>query len=328
MNAQPTFGSALADNALYYELLCEPLVIDHDVLTIQGNSQYGNRYKDTDQLIVSEYGAMPKVTIKGIATNGMLSRLMYAFFQNVSEGATSPYAKTYTFGTQQPDFTLNAGYFFTLVNKMPLASAQEKICDCILGKLTLTCKPNGVLEYTAEVYGRGAVNMVANLNGSLSTAYLHTAGVADFWKYENMNYHAIAFNQSTDITFNLNGELSIEYSQDVIPVGSTGSGKFATYLITNRGGTVKVKALFDANALTARTNWKAATPVLMKLGWSTGTVGQTNRDNYHLLCGTLKAPIAFDDALSADIELDIAATVANSKVPATVILADGVERGW
>ena len=80
-----------------------------------------------------------------IVRKTMVSDLLYASLQNVAEGASTPWEKTYTINhaTTQPNFNGSAGYFASLGIKDVIASYHRSFTNCILRTLTLSADMTG-----------------------------------------------------------------------------------------------------------------------------------------------------------------------------------------
>ena len=98
-----------------------------------------------------------------------LSQFLYGVCQNVSEGATTPFVKTYTMdGSVDPDFSSDAGFFFTLLIAQPIASESQKLTSCVFEKLTIKISPEngGRAVCSGTVISMSGHTMTANPTGA------------------------------------------------------------------------------------------------------------------------------------------------------------------
>lgn len=330
---QATWGTIIADAAAFggttgAELDCESFVIDRDLKRYEGLGSHATRVTESADVVFNQYESTPKCTIKGLALNGYLSLLLYGFFQNVVEGATTPYSKAFTFHATQPDFSVNAGAYFTIVNRAPNASASEKIKDAVIQSLELSIEPGGQLMYSASFVGRGGVVTTGNPSGTWTRFPKVTSGVANYWPYANQIRHTCNFGSGAT-SLVLTGGWTLSLTQDVIPVGQNGTGDIQTFALTNKRGKFTGKLLWDANSASAIANLVTGTVSTFNIGWGSSTPGTANRD----LDLTFQGKFAKVDRDNADIfgvdfDFDIMGTIVTPTTAITVTHADATDRNW
>lgn len=77
-----------------------------------------------------------------IAPSDILAQMVYGATQQVSEAVGTPFLKTYTLnGATNPDFSSNAGFFFTTLIRHPSASESQKITSCVIDNLRIKFDP-------------------------------------------------------------------------------------------------------------------------------------------------------------------------------------------
>lgn len=140
---ESTFGTALADSTNF--IVFEGL---NGAVPVFSPTQYldksvkpvGKNVIDIDDFYTNEYGQIHTVELpEFVGASDVLANMLYAVTQgSVSEAVGSPYVKTFTLnGAVNPDFSSNAGYFFTLLVKSPMASFSQKLTSCVLQNLNI-----------------------------------------------------------------------------------------------------------------------------------------------------------------------------------------------
>lgn len=314
-----TWGTAVLDSAAFAQIKCENPIIVPDVKLHDEPASRGVRYIDVADLVRNEKGSMPKLSISNAhARTNDLALIFYLFFQNVTEGASTPFSKTFTFHSTQPDFTANAGCFASAIVKMPGSSLCLKMNDVICEHLNIKCDPGGRLMYTADLVGRGAVTLNSNPSGTWTIAD------DEFYYFEDMA--AFSHNFGGAVSPVLSGGWELDLTQKMTPSGQD-SGNFQTWAIGEYGGTFKATWVWNTN--TMPTAFAAGTPGSISLRWGNATPGTVDRDLSFAMYGVLEeAPINHGDVISQDITLKIAGDVSAATQPITVILADAQDKLW
>ena len=96
------FGTAIADASAFTEMNCDHFDIDPATNHHAPNRAVGQLEPDKSSLWNDNYGSIVKAAPKGIALKSELDQWLYLIFQNVSEAATTPYQKTFTFPSVGP----------------------------------------------------------------------------------------------------------------------------------------------------------------------------------------------------------------------------------
>ena len=132
---ESTFGTANADSA-NYKLVKFPrgTKIETNVVLSDLGHNRSARQPESADIHVDNYSGPVRVTVPDfVISKDRLSDFYYACLQNkVSEGAAANYAKVFKPHLSQPDFTANAGYFFTLVHISPVTGKSELVTSCIV----------------------------------------------------------------------------------------------------------------------------------------------------------------------------------------------------
>ncbi len=237
---QAAWGTPITDGAAMVELSCDPFEIIPGV-----NLRRPVRSRTSRMPVLTDFGADQKgreknAAVRTPALNAELSLWIYGVMQNVSESATSTdgWEKTFTFPTTQPDFSADAGKYFSLVKQMPVASKSKHINDCIIRNLTLACKPgeglDNVLWVDAEVTAR-EYSEVANPSGTW------TKSPQTYFHFHDLGVKTI---DGVDVIIGDEG-FSLTINNGAKRLGGTAS-LFETYILSPQSATFKIQVLWDA----------------------------------------------------------------------------------
>lgn len=324
---QATFGTVLGDTADFNgttpewgEILdCEIVSLDWGFNVREPNrSHTGQRATLLANIQKDTKGASPKITITGDAKKATLASFLYAVIQNVSEAAGSPYEKTYTFSSTQPDFTADGGWFGTLIVKQG-SSQSQKVKDVIVNELTLTCNPDdgqGRMQMAANCMGNGAVTADSNPNTGTLARYAQT-----FYHFHDLKTCTVDGNAIVP----LGVTITIKNNATPIGVDLSNAGEFLTYALPKYEVDVTITAVWDSNSRTvqiAQDDASAALPIVL-------TWGTDNTDGY-LNWTIYGVPVASPDVYDPvkGIDLTFKAVYDGTNAPLTVVLADAIDRAW
>lgn len=324
---QATWGTVLADTADFNgttpewgEILdCEIVALDWDTREREPNRSH------TDQRVVrsanfqqDQKGAAPKIVITGDAKKATLASFLYAVVQNVSEAVGTPFEKTYTFSTTQPDFTVGGGWFGTFIIKQG-TSQSIKVRDMICSELTLTCDPDngqGRMQMVANCLGRAAPLPTSNPNTGVLARYAQT-----FYHFHDLNVCTVGGNPVVPLSITIN----IKNNAVPISVLLTTDGDFLTYALPKYEVNVTLKCVWDSVSYALQYGHVTATdPTPIILSW-----GTDNADGYlnWTIYGTqVKSDDTYDNVHG--IDLNFRARYDGTNQPLTVVLADLIDRAW
>ena len=169
---ETTFGSANADNAAFKQILfpkgtkIEPFVQLSDL----GNDRSARQQVLSD-LHVDNYSGPVQITVPEFPlTLDRVADILYGVLQNKTAETGDPFAKTFKVHLSQPDFTADAGFFFTLAWKGPVASKHHKVAGCIWKDITIKWDKSGkgdqnLVKVSGTIVGR-AFTTGSNLTGT------------------------------------------------------------------------------------------------------------------------------------------------------------------
>jgi hypothetical protein len=138
------FGTAITAQGSFFELdiinPTQPDMASGVVEDVRKRSD-GKRVMSNTDTYRSTVGGTYTIPFECIATGNTLDLLLYGVMQDLeSEAATTPYQKIFHMdeGTAAPDFSVNAGKYFTVLG----ADAENwSATSCILKSLTLSASP-------------------------------------------------------------------------------------------------------------------------------------------------------------------------------------------
>jgi hypothetical protein len=144
--AETVFGTPNADNAAFKTLKfpkgtkIEPFVALTDL-----ELNRAARQSEAADIHLDNYSGPVKITVPAfLLDKTSAADLIFAWSQNkVSEGSTPNFAKVFKVNVAQPDFTANAGMFFTLAWKGPIASKHIKVSSCVVKEITIDLDKSG-----------------------------------------------------------------------------------------------------------------------------------------------------------------------------------------
>lgn len=239
---EATFGTAIADGSNFNIIklvdnnvpgFVPEQYLDDTIKNEQKNiADENNYYKD-------EGGLWQRYQIPNFyADSGTLAHMLYAVTQTVSEAADGAYLKTYTMnGATKPDFSSNAGYFFTLLVEEPMASFAKKLTSCVVDNLTISISPdNGgrAIASASVITGKG---YLGTSNPSGTNAY-PTNAVVDFFNATS----TLTINSLDCVFYNVTFNIQTMYDF----TGHTGNYA-ENYTIVGQKVTGTTTVKFDAN---------------------------------------------------------------------------------
>ncbi len=321
---QSTWGTAEVDNAAYIELDCEQTEFVPDIKKVDAPGSHGSRTKrDQNNILHTKY-ASPTLPLTMFAKLGEIDIFTYLAMQNVSETGTSPYPKTFTFSTSQPDFQSNGGLFVTAIERDPVASSSYKGRDLISQTLTYSLTPDEPLKLTTTLQGIGTPAGTSNPSGTWTrTTGASTAGY--FWQAD-FDQIEINFGGAT-ANFHLE-EFELTVTHELSMIGQDGAGDFQTFGMGKRSATFKIKAVKDSDWNNVYSNWKGNTAIVCRIGSGSSIAGGTSGDLDFAFRGKIDAGTKVNDAmLKGEFSGEILDTDSGT-AGLTIVVATGADRTW
>lgn len=169
------------------------------VVTFNKNAQQRKPFRATGERMSKgadrnndKFNVSPTVSIStpigytGAAASEYVDILCASIFQEVTENASTPFNKIFRFPTNgnHPDFSADAGGFFTLVEETGVTAADKILHSCGATRATFSCSPDqneGRLHLAMDCIGRYLNENIA------SSGYTGTMTFPAAWTYFNFN---------------------------------------------------------------------------------------------------------------------------------------------
>ena len=320
---ESTFGTAIADdqNFAMFKLLDNAVTgfvpeqyVDDSIKNKQKNMG------DITDMYKSENGLWQRYQIPNFyATSSDLAHMLYGVTQIVTEGAAAQYVKTYTqAGATKPDFSTDAGYFFTLLVEEPFASFASKLTSCVLDNLTLSFSPDNGGRCIASASVLTGKGYIGTANPSGTNAYDITAVPSFFDATSTLSISGV------DCVFY---NVSINY-QTTYDFGGHSSGNAENYIVVGQKVTGSVTIKFDTGTQAFK-NSKGTT-----MGAFAFNIGTNAAPGYYsFVCNdSWCTGVAYDrggtdTVQKLTLEFDFKNDLANTQYCVTEV-ADNVDAAW
>ena len=319
MAEESTFGTAVADSGDAIQLSCANFTINRDLKFRTPDRASGQRFPDIADISADVKGSVFNCAIPTEVLKNELAYWLYLVLQNVTEGDTTPYTKTFnTPATSEiPDFASNEGLFITLWKKSPVSSTSEKLTSLIGGKLELSLSPdanNGNLFGNIQLVGFKGYSRTANPTGTWTKS-----------TQSKFNFHDIQ-------TFTIGGnacvlkdwKLTIE--SNPLPVGPDGSGSWANFVLSNFSVINEMTIVWDANARTALSNMDSGAEQDVILEW--GSSGNDGHLKFEVKGKFQSGDLVEGETEDVTLSLVGASDLADSEELLTVTLSDAQDLSW
>ena len=235
---EATFGTAIADDQNFVQFEGPIPTVDYGIVRDKEMKFNGSRVLAGAEKFYTDDGGIRQINFSDLIVRRIdLAPLIYGVFQNVTEGAETPYTKTFVIDntTTQPDFADDAGYFATLGIYDPIASYRRKFTSCILSSLTLT----------ADLAGDGRLKASGTWISGFSAST--TANFSGTWAYNAQNYynyHAMSKKQIEDTDVVVYG-WDVTITNNAVRVGGDTSGNAETYALPMYDITGNIQVKYD-----------------------------------------------------------------------------------
>jgi len=325
ISEEATFGTAIADGGAFIQLEGPIPTVDEGVMSDVKTKANGRRVISDIDIFHTQTGGLRTISFSDLLVRKAdLAHLLYAVHGGVvSEGATTPYQKSFTWTstTTQPDYSANAGYFCTVAIYEPLSAKDRKFTSCILSDLTLS----------ADLTGDGRLRA----SGTFITGFASTAGstLSGSWAYNTQAYiqcnnPAKKLIASSDIV--LYG-FDITYSNNAVRVGSDSTGGAETYFIGggDTGLSVTGNLLVKYDTATDDLIADSVAGTGRKFEFEVGTDGVDGFFDIYLdkiIFGA--ADKDYGDARGQAVNLPFTAVHLTGAAMSVVQIADAVDKSW
>lgn len=325
---EATFGTVMADATNFNGIVsaAEPgiNIAEFDEITIEpGLTQVIEpRYREkplkySDDVFTSQTGGTRVITISGIVARRIdIAEFLYAFFQNVTEGAVTPYTKTYEFQAGRVAFSANAGYFCTIAVKNQITGDDEKYVSCICSELKFS---------SDNVGGDGRLRMDAIFISGFSiseNATLSGTFVPSTQNYFDFNKPTVKQINSLDLVLY---KWEINFKNNAKRVSNDFNGDAEEYFYNNpMEATWSLTTKYDANTQALKTDYLAGTKRSLQI--ATGSAGVAGHLDFDFDENILTSVARVEQEGQA---LDVAGEVTydGTNMP-TITLSDGKDQTW
>jgi hypothetical protein len=327
---QGVWGTAEIDSVAMIELHCGPPDIEPGVNVLSRNLSVGTRQPVAAEVINHTKHVLSTLKLTDVeAKHDVLDYLLYGFFQNVTEDVGSPFKKTFTIHkTAQPDFSANAGEFFTVIAFDPITAKSQKFADVIIQGLTFKCQPGaeGFIRVDVDMVARGLPTHASTPSGTW------TAASSDLWHYADVDTATFNFGASTDM--HLEGAWELAMTRPVTGFSQDGAGSFESLRLGKPAGTFKISMSHGAGTDLLRTAQETnpGTQGDLRIGIGNTTPGTDDGDLDFAWSGKLDASGGVKINNSGDVSLvEIAGMMLADDASSdmiTVIMANTQDRQW
>ena len=319
---QSVFGTAEIDSVAVIELDCEPFEFDRDVKEFMVNGAHGSRQQNVGDMVVHNRNCMPKFTTELFLKKAEIVNFFTPWFQNVTEGVTPEFEDTWTLLDAQPDFQADAGYFFTIFERDPVAAKSWKVKDCLLSGMTITLEGDEPLKASLEWIGLGLPesstpsgtwtrNALTNMyyNSDIDTCLIVPAAGSASYHLESME---------------------LAFTREVKPVGQDGSGGPQLYALSAPEQKFKLTCVKDSGLEGIITDWTGGVALDARVGWGGATPGDADGDLDFAMHGIIDGPNGIvknhDDPMTFTMSGKLMKDGATESI--TVIHADSIDTSW
>jgi len=321
--AETTFKTAQADSSNFtlFEFVGGSIPAfqpSYDSDTTRKND--GNTTMDVDDFFYTSNGVWQTLSLPDFyASSDVLANMLYAVCQTVSEGVGSPYVKTYTLnGSVDPDFSSDAGYFFTYLENGPIASESQKITSCVVDELQIKVGPDnqGRVVCSANLRSGGGFTQTANPSG--------TNAISAIAKPTFHHSTQTLTVDSQDLI--VDGGATIRIATEYAWVGYN-SGNAENYKVTAQNLFLDVNVKYDANSDQLRRS------IGSDVNTTTLTLGTNAAAGYLMVTSAntrlLSAEPVYSgsEVISMDLQLQLTSDHSASE-HASIEVADGVDQAW
>lgn len=323
---QATWGSIGGGETVHNRIDMEPEEPDDDLKEREPNRSQRFRMQHYDNVRHDFNGAAPICPIRMPVKLLEMPIVLFLAFQSVSEGASTPFTKTYQLMSTQPDFVASAGYFFRFQrrNLNPSLTRSLSVLDCIARNVHLTWKhgenDQRLFADMPLIQGRGAPNRNLTASGTVN----HIA--EDFYNFNNIKTFtangSVLHPWGIDMNFSLIGE----------PNGvEQNTGKFLTHVIKR----VEVACTFDVLWSTAAHDLLLENdddpPLTRQWILEHGTAGAAGHLKFDLNAIVKKSKEVYIDdvrCIRFNLKTLVGSQGSDTTQPFTVTCTDVVDRNW
>lgn len=323
---ETTYGTAIADTVAFtkFDLLNQAPSFQPGKSNDSRMRARGRTTKDVEDYNATSNGVLQAIqTGDFIAPADVLAKMIYATLQSVSEAASTPFNKTFTVnGQADPDFSSNAGYFYSMLGAHAIGSDSYKLTSCVNNTLTI--------NFSSAENGRVIANASA-LSGKGYSLTANPTGNNEFSAVVEPNFHT----STRTLTIN---SLDLVWTSAVFtletqygPIGNDGSGGFNNLKVSDQMVRATFTVKYDTNSDAFKT---ADSTGATDLNATTFTIGSSSAAGYFYFNSphSILTNVTHNggDANTPQflvLEFEFPADHSASEYPSFQI-ADGVDQSW
>jgi len=249
---ESSFGTAITAQGSFKEILITdiPQIEWGGIIRDEAKKSDGKRVFSHTDIYQTTAGGTYTCSVSGILTDITVDLLLYGATQDlVSEGANSPYLKTFEIdGSTDGDNSGVPYKFFTLNGYNPDTSEAWELKSCVLQNLTISTDPGtngGRASFTATFF----TGFPPTISGLTVTPASWVTFGSDFYPFQTLNTKTIAAN---DVVL---GSFSITIENGIVRVGYDSSGDPEQYFFPQFDVTGELSAKFDDNTAPEIDKW-------------------------------------------------------------------------
>jgi len=263
------FAAATVDAGPWQGLDCEHFDIKFDTKIYTTPGVHANKNQTTRNTVHKDGGAMPNFTVSGDVDVHVLDLLAAAHFQNVTEGVSPDYTKSFSYFTTNPDFGADAGHFLSFVKVSPDASKSHKVGGAVTKRFMLSWERGNPLKFAADVVANGSTLSTTSNPSNITPT---PEGTDSYGRLYDDNILSAQLNTGAGLTDVLISGFSVEATHDVTPVGIDGIGGFLSVGFTNRTISGSLSILYDENYNDSNDALQAGTDITLDVDFGNVTV--------------------------------------------------------
>ena len=328
---EATFGTPIATQASFYELdIVSPTQPDmaSGVVEDYRKRSDGKRVNSRQNWYRSTVGGMYVIPFECIVTAETGDLLISAALQDLtSEGATTPYDKIWDWdeATTGPDFSADAGKFFTVIGYDP--AEDWAATSCVIRNMTFSSSPGtngGRLTASGEFVTGFDIDITPE--AAVPASWVATSPGTEYFPFQ---LYTTCTASSADL---VPYSFSLTVNNGAVRVGHDSSGDAQSYFMEFFDVTAEIVAKLDANTknllityrLNPATNGASDNPVVM--AW--GAVGSKGGLQF-TMNGVLTAPNTRDFGQESGVGVTLSYAGSDDTTSALEVkMTNTIDRSW
>jgi hypothetical protein len=326
--AESTFGTPIALNDTNYKgvFFEKANLPEYGVTRDNLDLNRASRFPTLADHYIDNYSTPPSLRFTQKVTLDRLSDFIFACLQNrVSQGAVGTgYQKVFRPHASQPDFTANAGYFFTLIRKEKGLSGKDlRFTSCIIPELDFT--------FTKESPGQPNIGVMSGLIIAKKMEIEQTftgSGAAAGGNY------ILAHQLAADLTLGTTGgdvqyvpnwaSFSVSIRSNAVPLDKDANGNPITFFIKPTA-TASLKVWWNSDSVNAINTLRSGGSVILTM--TKGTNNVAGHVKFSLRGQITNNPQGVENNLmTVPLELDLGNSTAGATDGLDLTISDAISQ--